>query len=439
MFGKQRIIQRLIKFYIPVFALLTLSLEIVIRAWYPEGISPNELFTHRLLFGSAHILWLISFTIFELPHTQRFRNKSHITQTLLLAFLINVLLAVLIFYIQPNLDITPRRFLLIHSVTSLLFVGGWISLVHTFNTYIGLKHVIFFGDTESFNTLKADIQETKDHLVQKITHAKNHTLPTSNKKTAEQTIILFSKELPTEKAFTEQIGTLCKNGAVCMSLSHYYEHTLQRVWLNDISREWLFEFGHRPADALYLWIKRFIDFLAGVLFALILLILVPFILFLNIFLNKGPLFFFQKRSSLDGTSFTIYKLRTMRYGTKNDTWTQEHDERITPFGHVLRKTRIDELPQALNLLKGDMSLVGPRPEQVNITQTLAEQIPFYQARHIIRPGLAGWAQLHVYARTQEDSKKKLQYDLYYLKHRSLLFDLEIMAKTFIHVMRVRGV
>ncbi|MEK7451733.1 MAG: sugar transferase, partial [Patescibacteria group bacterium] len=134
----------------------------------------------------------------------------------------------------------------------------------------------------------------------------------------------------------------------------------------------------------------------------------------------------------------IYKYRSMRDGTPNNIWTQDGDPRITAFGKFLRKTRIDELPQCFSLLKGDMSLVGPRPEQVNIAKTLCNEIPFYDTRHMIRPGITGWAQLHVYAGTTEETRKKLQYDLYYLKHKSIIFDLEIMIKTIFHILFLEG-
>ena len=110
------------------------------------------------------------------------------------------------------------------------------------------------------------------------------------------------------------------------------------------------------------------------------------------------------------------------------------DARITFVGNILRRLRVDELPQAWNLLVGEMSIVGPRPEQVHIVEELKKQIPFYSERHVVKPGLTGWAQLHVYASTVEETKRKLEYDLYYIKHRSLLFDVEIILKTIYHVL-----
>jgi lipopolysaccharide/colanic/teichoic acid biosynthesis glycosyltransferase len=125
-------------------------------------------------------------------------------------------------------------------------------------------------------------------------------------------------------------------------------------------------------------------------------------------------------------------------GGRTDTWTEKADPRITAVGKFLRKSRLDELPQAINLLVGNMSLVGPRPEQVHIVEKLRAEIPFYEERHLVKPGLTGWAQLNVYAATVEETKLKLQFDLYYIKHRSILFDLEIILKTIYYVLGWNG-
>ena len=114
------------------------------------------------------------------------------------------------------------------------------------------------------------------------------------------------------------------------------------------------------------------------------------------------------------------------------------DARIIPFGSILRATGLDELPQLLNVLRGEMSLVGPRPEQPHIVEELKQKIPFYDERHLVKPGLTGWAQLNIYAGSVEETKLKLQYDLYYIKHRSFLFDLEIILKTIYYIFTWQG-
>jgi lipopolysaccharide/colanic/teichoic acid biosynthesis glycosyltransferase len=184
--------------------------------------------------------------------------------------------------------------------------------------------------------------------------------------------------------------------------------------------------------------KRFFDLLLGLTLFLVFLVTLPAVAILVKLSSPGPIFFKQERHSLDGRRFQIVKYRTMKYGTATNTWTEKGDVRITSIGRWLRKTRLDELPQCLNILRGDMSFVGPRPEQAQIAERLSDLIPFYGRRTQIRPGLVGWAQLYVYASTDEETRKKLQYDLYYLKHRSLMFDLEILLKTVLHLLRFSG-
>jgi lipopolysaccharide/colanic/teichoic acid biosynthesis glycosyltransferase len=128
--------------------------------------------------------------------------------------------------------------------------------------------------------------------------------------------------------------------------------------------------------------------------------------------------------------FTIYKFRTMRPGDAAGTWTSPNDPRITPFGRMLRRTHLDELPQAINLLKGDLSLVGPRPEQVHYVEELSEKIPFYGLRHLVRPGITGWAQVkYDYGASELDAMEKLQYEFYYLRHQGLGLDARIVGRT----------
>jgi len=201
---------------------------------------------------------------------------------------------------------------------------------------------------------------------------------------------------------------------------------------------WLLEHTHRDKIGFYPIVKRFLDVVFAFMIAFVFLLTLPFVALLIKLSDRGKIFFTQTRLTVNGTPFTIYKYRTMRAGTPNNTWTSDHDPRVTPVGRFLRQTRLDELPQWINILRGDMSLIGPRPEQAGIVEKLREEIPYFESRHAIRPGLIGWAQLHVYAGDIKESKQKLQYDLYYLKHRSFLFDVEILLKTIAHVFFLQG-
>ena len=147
---------------------------------------------------------------------------------------------------------------------------------------------------------------------------------------------------------------------------------------------------------------------------------------------RDPILYRQERVGLNGESFEVMKFRSMRTDAEKHgaVWAQQNDPRVTRVGAIIRKTRIDELPQLFNVLRGDMSFVGPRPERPVFVESLAESIPFYRERHRVKPGITGWAQLcYPYGASTEDAKQKLQYDLYYLKNHSILLDLIILLQT----------
>jgi lipopolysaccharide/colanic/teichoic acid biosynthesis glycosyltransferase len=149
--------------------------------------------------------------------------------------------------------------------------------------------------------------------------------------------------------------------------------------------------------------------------------------------NRGPLFYRQRRVGRNNEEFTIWKFRTMRpdaSGAAPTTWTTEDDPRVTRFGRVLRRTHIDELPQTVNLFKGDLTTVGPRPEQPSYVADLSEKIRFYRLRHLVRPGVTGWAQVkYDYGSSDIDAMEKLQYEFWYLRHQGLTLDLRILGRT----------
>jgi lipopolysaccharide/colanic/teichoic acid biosynthesis glycosyltransferase len=178
--------------------------------------------------------------------------------------------------------------------------------------------------------------------------------------------------------------------------------------------------------------------LLGLLFGLLIL---PFVMIGNALGNQGPLFYSQERVGKNGKPFEIVKLRSMIVNaeTNGAKWAQVNDVRVTTFGKFLRRSRLDEIPQFINVLKGDMSIIGPRPERPFFVNELSRIIPFYETRHIVKPGLTGWAQVNTrYGSTVDDSLTKLQYDLFYIKHRGLFLDINIVVKTLSTILYYRG-
>jgi lipopolysaccharide/colanic/teichoic acid biosynthesis glycosyltransferase len=202
----------------------------------------------------------------------------------------------------------------------------------------------------------------------------------------------------------------------------------------------LFDIGevHR---ARYGRVKRVLDLVLAAAGAVVLVLLLPFVVVGNLVANRGPLFYTQRRVGKQGREFRIYKLRTMRAAFEGErtTWTAERDPRITPFGRLLRVSHLDELPQVLNILRGDLSVVGPRPEQPAYVAELSEKLPFYDLRHLVRPGLTGWAQVkYGYAGDERDALEKLQYEFFYLRHQGLGLDLRIIGRTIRSILGGEG-
>ena len=240
-----------------------------------------------------------------------------------------------------------------------------------------------------------------------------------------------------------QLIHLLENGYIIREYTQVYETITQRIPVQYVARDFYryFPFSRSNQNHLYLLIVRILEILISLAGLTLGVVLSPLILFGNALGNRGKLFYTQERIGKNGVVFKILKLRTMvkNAETHGAVFTTINDSRITAFGKFLRKSRIDEVPQFLNILKGDMAVIGPRPERPIFVNEIAEVMPFYETRHVIKPGLTGWAQVNYsYGETIEDSLIKLQYDLYYIKHRSIFLDINIVLKTFSTVLFYRG-
>jgi lipopolysaccharide/colanic/teichoic acid biosynthesis glycosyltransferase len=194
-------------------------------------------------------------------------------------------------------------------------------------------------------------------------------------------------------------------------------------------------------DRLYGVIKRCVDLAGSVIGLIVLAVLIPVVWLANRVSSPGPLYYRQERVGLGGKSFEMIKFRSMKPDAEIDeaVWASAQDGRVTPIGRVLRGTHLDELPQAVNVLRGEMSLVGPRPERPEFVQKLSQTIPFYRARHCMKPGITGWAQVHQdYGDSVERAREKLEYDLYYVKRASSFLDLVIVLRTISKMVGFRG-
>jgi sugar transferase (PEP-CTERM system associated) len=240
----------------------------------------------------------------------------------------------------------------------------------------------------------------------------------------------------------QELLQLRLNGAKIEEATSWLEKMSGRIEVENLYPSWLiFADGFRFSTGRML-LRRIFSLFASALLLLVVLPLIPFVILAIKLDSKGPVLYRQKRVGRGGVTFYCFKFRTMRQDAEVDTgptWAGDDDPRITRVGKFLRSSRLDEIPQLWCVLKGDMAFVGPRPERPEFVSWLTEGIPYYPVRHVVRPGITGWAQVkYKYGNTMEDSKQKLQYDLYYIKNGSLGLDLMIMFHTVKTVLLGRG-
>lgn len=256
----------------------------------------------------------------------------------------------------------------------------------------------------------------------------------------EATVLVLSGPAQADERIVDQAAMLHEKGVRVRTQSLFYEEWFGKIPVTDLGRVSLFFDIGEVHRIRFGRAKRMVDVVAGLIGVVVLTIAIPAVLALNLVANRGPLFYVQERVGRGGRRFHMLKFRSMRsdFSVPAD-WTSEDDPRITPGGRVLRRTHVDELPQMWNILVGDLSLVGPRPEQPRYVADLVEKLPFYDLRHIVRPGLTGWAQVkYGYAGDERDALEKLQYDFHYLRRQSLTFDLRILGRTIRAVLRGEG-
>jgi exopolysaccharide biosynthesis polyprenyl glycosylphosphotransferase len=254
------------------------------------------------------------------------------------------------------------------------------------------------------------------------------------------TVAVGSEQLADETLRTE-LARVNEQGVAVCSVARIFEAEFGVVPVTCIDSSWfLFDLG--PLHRLgYRFGRRLVDLVASVVFATALAMLLPIVALAIRLDSPGPIFFTQERVGQAGRTFRIYKLRTMRTDAEatGPQFTRDGDARVTRVGAILRRCRFDELPQALNLVRGEMSLIGPRPERPEFVATFSDAIPFYDKRHLIKPGITGWAQVHEgYSATVEDTIRKLERDLYYVLNQSLGVDLRIVLATVGSVFSLSG-
>lgn len=400
-------------------------------------------------------------TVFELYDLQKAGKLESVMPNIILTVSITVLFYLMTPWFTPLLP-DNRLQILYFYLAILLALGIWRFFYMTFITSPRFyKKVLIVGEISNIETIVEAFKnsdpnykivgfincEVKQPNGVKYTGIKEYgpeDIHTVIKKENISEIIVasYNAETITSEIYHDLI-VLLERGFPIKEYTQVYEDITYRVPVQFVGKDFYkyFPFSRSNQNKLYLFFHRLFDLMFSVIGVLIGIALIPIIFIGNLLANRGPLFYFQERVGKNGEVFNIVKFRTMIVNAEKEgaVWATKNDHRITLFGKFLRRSRLDEIPQFLNILKGDMSLIGPRPERPYFVKELSQVIPFYETRHIIKPGLTGWAQVKVrYGSTVEDSLLKLQYDLYYIKHRSFFLDANVIIKTFSTMVFFRG-
>lgn len=422
--------------------------------------SKEILMTHVKPFSIIFFLWLLVLFINGLYELTKTRNSLKFIKTFFEALVFCALIAMGFFYFFPFYGIEPRTILLL-SVTlfGILFLA-WRGLVQFIITTKTLRRrVLFIGaqgeayelidaintspqfgyEVTSILDLDGNPPSDPNEKIDWLTNLSD--LKPYLKRENISTIVVSPNPQHADAIARELFETIFWYIEIT-DLVTFYEGILGRIPVTALSETWFLENLQESQKKHYDTIKALMDYIIASSVGLICLAIYPFIAIAVYFEDKGPVFYSQRRLGKNGKEFTMYKFRTMgddaeREGIK---FAEAGDPRITRVGRVLRKTRLDELPQVWNILKGDMTFIGPRPERPEFVEHFSEVIPFYTVRHLVKPGITGWAQIsYPYYATIGENMKKLQYDLFYIKNRSLFLDARIMLKTINTIMRWMGI
>lgn len=414
-----------------------------------EHVAVNILFIHAIVFALVVQLSSLAMGLYNSKLRENFRG---VVRRLLVSVAIGFFIASLInpFYGQGALAI---ELLAISSAMSLFFasVVRYITLQIDFFGF-NKRNVLVLGAGERASIIEKRMRRDVDrqgffmHGFVVMNGDADDGIINENRITLDGSLVNYALEheideivvanderrnnLPVDELFACKI-----RGVEVTEILDFIERETGQIAVNLIYPSWvIYSNGFASANHL----RNTLDWVFNASMGFILLILTwPVMLITSILIKldegmKAPIFYFQERVGLDGQAFNIIKFRSMRIDAEKNgaQMASENDDRTTKIGKFIRKYRIDELPQIYNVMRGDMGFVGPRPERPEFVQQLIKNIPYYNERHNVKPGLTGWAQLkYPYGATQEDSLEKLKYDLYYIKHRSFMLDLLILIRT----------
>ncbi|HEX2792501.1 MAG TPA: sugar transferase [Candidatus Paceibacterota bacterium] len=420
-----------------------LYLTLLVR--YQALPTADRLYDHIGPFSVLFVVWALVFYMSGLYGKRIILEKSSLPNALVKTQFVNIVIAALFFFLMPGVGIAPKTNLVIYLGVSLLLILGWRLALYPKLTTVRTQYpAVVIAAGEETDELVSEVNgNPRYHLKFVRVHAPHELAALDASAFARRLIderveiVVVDTTRDEAKAFLPALYATpaARESFQVVDFAKMYEEVFDRIPLSLLSERWFIE-NVRPATPLvYAVMKRSIDIAGGILMGLITFVAMPFIALANLLEAPGPLFIGQDRIGERGARIRVYKFRSM---TRNDSgaWKGETENRVTKVGGALRKTSLDEFPQFINIIKGELSLIGPRNDIESLGNRLAEELPYYLFRYQALPGITGWAQINqqyeqgnISPQSVAETKVRLAYDFYYLKHRSFGLDIVIALKT----------
>lgn len=423
-----------------------LSLWVTLLVRYFDIPHETLFYDHLIPFSILSVAWVLVFFIAGLYDKHTEFLKRRLPGIILHAQVINIVIAAGFFFFIPYFGITPKTNLMIYLIVSSALLILWRLVIVEYFVPRRKRKALIIGEGEEVETLVREVNRNTRYGFSfvRILHADLLEKTEDVSKQLRRTISEEGISLVVADSRGDSTTPLARilfslafsdHQIRFIDLSTMYESIFDRIPLSLVRYDWFLANLSRSSHVIEDALKRVIDIVGSLLVGTVFLILLPFVWIAIKLDDGGALFISQKRMGIRGSVMTVYKIRTMQI-MEDGVWIAESTNKVTRIGAFLRKTSIDELPQVWNILKGEMSLIGPRNDLVGHAERLGAEIPFYAVRTMIKPGVTGWAQTHqqygegqISPQSVEETQMRLAYDLYYIKHRSFLLDISIALRT----------
>ena len=435
------------KLFVGDAAAFVFSLWLTLLVRYQELPTMALFFDHLQIFSGLFVLWFVVFYLSGLYSKSAVLYKGELPATIVRAQLLNVALAALLFFLVPQVGIAPKTNLFIYLVVSLLVIFLWrLWAVPRVMKPSFRERIAIMGDGPEVEELVAELNDNPRYPIrcvlvippaEAVERFDEVVRELRDQRIAILVVDLSHRELGPmldrvyEVAFIQR---LCRFA----NFQDLYEQVFDRVPLSLLRYSWFLNHLSAAPTTFYLVSKRAVDMLGGLLMGAITLAAAPFVWLLMRLEDGGPLFITQERFGQYGSPIKVYKFRSMSFNdAASSSWVPEDKKnRVTRVGNILRKSSLDEFPQCLNILRGEMSLIGPRNDIIGLGERLSEAVPYYNVRYLAKPGITGWAQVNqqyeqgnISPQSIEETKTRLAYDFYYIQHRSFGLDMLIALQT----------